>query len=221
VEWKRKLGGKVTVITMGPPAAVSALRECVEMGADRGILVSDRRFSGADTLATSYVLAEAVRHIHSLEPIHLIFFGKQAIDGDTAQVGPEIAEILGLPQVMYGVEMSLTPNRKRIRVKREVESGHEVLEARLPALVSASKGEAMRRMPSLADVLAARRKELRKITAAGLDLAESELGLAGSYTQVVKVFPPEPKKGGRKLEGLDPAEAAWEIEAFLRAEGYL
>jgi electron transfer flavoprotein beta subunit len=79
----------------------------------------------------------------------------------------------------------------------------------------------MRRMPSLADVLAARRKELRKITAADLDLAESELGLAGSYTQVVKVFPPEPKMGGRKLEGLDPAEAAQEIAAFLRAEGYL
>jgi electron transfer flavoprotein beta subunit len=177
------------------------------------------RLKAADTWATALTLAAVIRT--AAPGYDLILAGKQAIDGDTAQVGPEIAEILGLPQVMYGVEMSLTPNHKRIRVKREVESGHEVLEARLPALVSASKGEAMRRMPSLADVLAARRKELRKITAADLDLSESELGLAGSYTQVVKVFPPEPKKGGRKLEGLDPAEAAQEIAAFLRAEGYV
>ncbi|HSM90247.1 MAG TPA: electron transfer flavoprotein subunit beta/FixA family protein [Desulfobacterales bacterium] len=210
---------EVIAVSMGPPQAESALLRCLELGADRAVLVSDRKFAGADTWATALTLAAVIRA--AAPGCDLILAGKQAIDGDTAQVGPEIAEILGLPQVMYGVEMSLTPNRKRIRVKREVESGHEVLEARLPALVSASKGEAMRRMPSLADVLAARRKELRKITAADLDLAESELGLAGSYTQVVKVFPPEPKKGGRKLEGLEPAEAAQEIAAFLRAEGYL
>ncbi len=210
---------EVIAVSMGPPQAESALLRCLELGADRAVLVSDRKFAGADTWATALTLAAVIRT--AAPGYDLILAGKQAIDGDTAQVGPEIAEILGLPQVMYGVEMSLTPNRKRIRVKREVESGHEVLEARLPALVSASKGEAMRRMPSLADVLAARRKELRKITAADLDLAESELGLAGSYTQVVKVFPPEPKKGGRKLEGLEPAEAAREIAAFLRAEGYL
>jgi electron transfer flavoprotein beta subunit len=121
---------------------------------------------------------------------------------------------------MYGVEMVLTTNRRRIRVKREIESGYEVLEARLPALVSASKGEALRRMQSLADVLSARRRELRVVTAADLDLSESELGLAGSYTQVVKVFPPIPKQGGRKVEGLEPAAAAGEIAAFLRSEGY-
>jgi len=117
--------------------------------------------------------------------------------------------------------MSLTPNRKRIRVKREVESGYEVLESRLPALVSASKGDIMRRMPSLADLLSARRKELRLLTAADLGLSESELGLAGSYTQVVKVFPPQPKKDGLKLEGLEPAAAAREIAAFLKSEGYV
>jgi electron transfer flavoprotein beta subunit len=210
---------EVIAVSMGPPQAESALLRCLELGADRAVLVSDRKFAGADTWATALTLAAVIRT--AAPGYDLILAGKQAIDGDTAQVGPEIAEILGLPQVMYGVEMSLTPNRKRIRVKREVESGHEVLEARLPALVSASKGEAMRRMPSLADVLAARRKELRKITAADLDLTESELGLAGSYTQVVKVFPPEPKKGGRKLEGLDPTEAAQEIAAFLRAEGFV
>jgi electron transfer flavoprotein alpha/beta subunit len=210
---------EITAVSMGPPQAQSALMRCLELGADRAILVSDRKFAGADTWATALTLAAVIRK--AVPDADLIMVGKQAIDGDTAQVGPEIAEILGMAQIMYGVEMSLTPNRKRIRVKREVESGYEVLESRLPALVSASKGEIMRRMPSLADVLAARSKELRVVTAADLDLSENELGLAGSYTQVVKVFPPAPKQGGRKIEGLEPAAAANEIAAFLRSWGYV
>ena len=210
---------EITAVSMGPPQAQSALMRCLELGADRAILVSDRKFAGADTWATALTLAAVVRK--AAPDADLILVGKQAIDGDTAQVGPEMAEILGMPQVMYGVEISLTPNRKRVRVKREVESGYEVLEARLPALISASKGEPLRRMPSLAEVLAARRKEIRKVTAADLDLKESELGLSGSYTQVVKVFPPTPKEGGRKIEGLEPTAAAEEIASFLRLEGYL
>ena len=210
---------EIIAVTMGPPQAEAVLVRCLELGADQGVLVSDRKFAGADTWATALTLAATIRKV--VPDYGLIFVGKQAIDGDTAQVGPEIAEILGLPQIMYGVEMTLTPNRKRIRVKREVESGYEVLEARLPILVSASKGEMLRRMPSLADVLAARRKEIKKIVATDLDLNESELGLAGSYTQVVKVFPPAPKEGGRKLEGFEPAAAAREIAAFLRLEGFL
>jgi len=210
---------EITAVSMGPPQAQSALMRCLELGADRAILVSDRKFAGADTWATALTLAAVVRT--AVPDTELILVGKQAIDGDTAQVGPEIAEILGMPQIMYGVEMSITPNRKRIRVKREVESGYEILEARLPALVSASKGETLRRMPSLADVVGARGRELRTVTAADLDLSEAELGLAGSYTQVVKVFPPVPKQGGRKVEGLEPAAAAAEIAAFLKTEGYM
>lgn len=209
---------EIIAVSMGPPQAESALMRCLELGADWAILVTDRKFAGADTWATALTLAAVIRK--AVPDTGLILVGKQAIDGDTAQVGPEIAEILGMPQIMYGVEMSFTPNRKRIRVKREVESGYEVLEARLPALVSASKGESLRRMPSLADVLSARRKELRRVTAAEIDLTEGELGLAGSYTQVVKVFPPVPKQGGRKVEGLEPAAAAGEIAAFLRSAGY-
>jgi electron transfer flavoprotein beta subunit len=210
---------EIVAVSMGPPQAQAALMRCLELGADRAILVSDRKLAGADTWATALTLAAVIR---KAEPdVDLILVGKQAIDGDTAQVGPEIAEILGMAQIMYGVEMFLTPNHRRIRVKREVESGYEVLEARLPALVSASKGEIIRRMPSLADVLSARHKELRVVTAAYLDLPEGELGLAGSFTQVVKVFPPAPKKDGLKLEGLDPAAAAKEIAAFLKSEGYV
>lgn len=210
---------EIIAVSMGPPQAQAVLLRCLELGADRAVLVSDRKFAGADTWATALTLAAVVRK--EVPDADLILVGKQAIDGDTAQVGPEMAEILGMAQVMYGVEISLTGNRKRVRVKREVESGYEVLEVRLPALISASKGEPLRRMPSLAEVLAARRKEIRKITAADLDLKESELGLAGSYTQVVKVFPPAPKEGGRKLAGLMPAAAAAEIASFLRSEGYL
>jgi electron transfer flavoprotein beta subunit len=211
-------GIEIVALSMGPPQAAAALGRCLELGADRAVLASDRRFAGADTWATALTLAAAVRR--SAPDAGLILVGKQAIDGDTAQVGPEIAEVLGLPQILYGVEMALDAKGRRIRVKREAETGYEVLEARLPALVSASKGEPLRRMPSLAGVLAARDKELMTLTADDIGLAESELGLAGSYTQVVKVFPPAAKKGGRRVEGLEPAGAAAEIAAYLKSEGF-
>jgi electron transfer flavoprotein beta subunit len=209
---------EIVAVSMGPPQAAAALERCLELGADRAVLASDRRFAGADTWATALTLAAVIRR--AAPGADLILVGKQAVDGDTAQVGPEIAEILGLPQIMYGVEMRLDPKGKRIRVKREAESGYEVLEARLPALVSASKGEPLRRMPSLDDVLAARSRRIETLTAADLGLAEGEIGLAGSFTQVVAIFPPAVKTGGRRLEGLDPAAAAVEIAAFLKSEGF-
>jgi electron transfer flavoprotein beta subunit len=147
--------------------------------------------------------------------------GKQAIDGDTAQVGPEVAEILSLPQITYGVEMQLTANKKRIQAKRETESGYEVLEARLPAMVSVSKGESIRRVPSFQEVLDARLKAVTVLSADDLDLDETELGLTGSYTQVVKVFPPQQKQGGLKFEDIEPEVAARKIAAFLRQENFI
>ncbi len=212
-------GTEVIAITMGPPQAKSALYRCLELGADRAVLVSDRQFAGADTWATALTLAAAVRV--AVPDFKLIILGKQAIDGDTAQVGPELAEILNLPQIMYGAEMHLTPNRKRIRVKQETENGYAILEARLPAVVSASKGELIRRIPSFQDVLTARTKDVRTITAEGLGLDATELGLQGSYTQVVNVFPPAQKAGGTKLEGLEPEVAARKIAAFLREEKFI
>jgi len=212
-------GIEVIAMTMGPPQAKSALLRCLELGADRAVLISDRKFAGADTWATALTLAAAVKIV--VPDFSLILMGKQAIDGDTAQVGPEVAEILSLPQITYGVEIKLTPNQKRIRVKRETENGYEVLEARLPALVSISKGEPIRRVPSLQDVLDARKKETSGLSANNLGLDESELGLKGSYTQVVNVFPPQQKQGGLKFEDIEPEVAARKIAAFLREEKFI
>ena len=210
---------EIIALTMGPPQARSALLRCLELGADRAVLVSDRKFAGADTWATALTLSAAIKI--AVPDFSLILMGKQAIDGDTAQVGPEVAEILSLPQITYGVEMQLTPNKKRIRAKRETERGYEVLEARLPALVSTSKGEPIRRVPSFQDVLNARLKEVSVLSADDLGLDETELGLKGSYTQVVKIFPPQQKQGGLKFEDIEPEVAARKIAAFLREENFI
>ena len=210
---------EVIALTMGPPQARSALLRCLELGADRAVLVSDRKFAGADTWATALTLSAAIKI--AVPDFSLILMGKQAIDGDTAQVGPEVAEILSLPQITYGVEVQLTPSKKRIRAKRETERGYEVLEARLPALVSTSKGEPIRRVPSFQDVLNARLKEVSVLSADDLGLDETDLGLKGSYTQVVKVFPPQQKQGGLKFEDIEPEVAARKIAAFLREENFI
>ena len=134
---KDSLGGNVTVLTMGPPNAANMLRECLYMGADRAILVSDRRFAAADTLATSYALHKAIQTIGEYD---LIFGGRQAIDGDTAQVGPQTAEKLGIHQITYTLEIQkLDLKRKKITAKRAIKNGFEVLEAPLPVLLTVTK----------------------------------------------------------------------------------
>jgi len=137
---KDQFGGKVTALTMGPPNAANMLRDCLYMGADRAILVSDRRFAAADTLATSYALHKAIQHIGEYD---LIFSGRQAIDGDTAQVGPQTAEKLNIPQISYTQEIQNLDLKKRtIRAKRAIKNGYEVLEAPLPVLLTVIKDSA-------------------------------------------------------------------------------
>ena len=210
---------QVIAISMGPPQADAALVRCLELGADRAVLVTDRKFAGADTWATAYTLAQVVRQV--VPDFNLILAGKQAIDGDTAQVGPEIAEILGLPQVTYATDVSLTAGGRRVRVKREAERGIEVLETALPALVTVSKGDMLRRAPSLEQVINAHSISIKIVRASDLDLNEDALGLKGSYTQVVKVFPPPAKGSSRILQGLEPAEAAREIFNFLKEHHFM
>jgi electron transfer flavoprotein beta subunit len=136
-----KFGGEVIALTMGPPKASELLRECLYMGADKGILISDRKFAGADTLATSYVLSEAIKKIGSFD---LIFAGRQAIDGDTAQVGPQTAEKLGLPQVTY-TEKIVDIKKNIVTIRRKIDGGHEILESPLPLLITVIKDAAIPR----------------------------------------------------------------------------
>jgi electron transfer flavoprotein beta subunit len=132
---KDKEGGKITAVTMGPPRASDILRECLYMGADEAVLISDRKFAGADTLATSYVLAEAIKKIGSYD---FIFAGRQAIDGDTAQVGPQTAEKLNIPQITY-VEEILEIADNKVKVRRKIDGGFEILESSLPVLITVLK----------------------------------------------------------------------------------
>jgi electron transfer flavoprotein beta subunit len=135
---KDKYGGKVTAVTMGPPKASELLRECLYMGADEVILISDRKFAGADTLATSYVLSEAIKKIRSYD---MIIAGRQAIDGDTAQVGPQTAEKLDVPQITY-VQKIIKISKNKIRLQRKIDGGHEVLDCSCPLLITVIKDAA-------------------------------------------------------------------------------
>jgi electron transfer flavoprotein beta subunit len=210
---------RITAVSMGPPMARSVLLRALELGADRAVLASDRKFAGADTWATALTLAETIRRV--VPDYRLILVGKQAIDGDTAQVGPEIAEILNLAQISYGTDLELDPRKKKIRVRREMENGWQLLEAKLPALVSITRGEAIRRVPSFARVLAARTKPLETVNAADLGIPEQELGLSGSFTQVVRVFPPPARTRGRIVSGMEPGAAGKLIAEFLKDRGLL
>jgi electron transfer flavoprotein beta subunit len=217
---KRHYGDiEIVAISMGPPQAKAALMRCLEMGTDRAILLSDRKFAGSDTWATAKTMAEAIMAMEG--DFDLILVGKQAIDGDTGQVGPELSEILGIPQIMYGVSVELTSNKKKIRVKREIETGNEIVEIKLPGLVSLSKGPMIRSVSSFQEILDARKKELRFVTASDLGIDEDELGLKGSPTQVVKVFPPQVKKKVELIDGTEPQDAAEKLIGFLRERKFV
>jgi electron transfer flavoprotein beta subunit len=197
---KEKFSGQVTVITMGPPQAETALKEAISIGADKTILLSDRRFSGADTWATSYTLACAIKKIGSYD---LILCGKQAIDGDTAQVGPELAEALDIPVITY-VKKIEEIEKGHIRVQRMMEDGYDVIESTLPIVLTVVKEINIPRLPSLKGKMRARKEEVTIWTADDLDGDPSRFGLEGSATWVVKVFSPEPRPLGKVLTGETP-----------------
>ncbi len=200
---KEQFGGKVTTISMGPPQAEKALRETISLGADEMILLTDRKFAGADTLATSLTLAKAIEKIGDYD---LILFGQQAIDGDTAQVGPEVAGHLNIPQTCFVRKIEEVKDGK-IVVERLMEDGFDRLELPLPAAITVVKEINTPRLPSLRGKRNARKAKLNIMTADDLGLSENEIGLNGSPTQVVKVFTPPSKSGGEKYEG-EPEELA-------------
>ena len=208
-EWKKKLGGKLTVITMGPPAAEEALQQCIEMGADRAVLISDRKFAGSDTLATSYVLAEAIQKIHQEDPLDLIFFGKQAIDGDTAQVGPGAAVRLNMPLITYAVEIKeINKQDGYALIIRKTESGREEIRTTLPAVLTAEKSIAEIPYASLPDLITSLRYKPEFWTAEEpLLYDQNQIGLKGSPTWVAKSGTPEAS---------EPAETISVAEAGLK-----
>ncbi len=197
-------GGKVTVITMGPPQAETALRECLALGAADAVLLSDRAFAGADTLATSYTLAQAITMIAQEEPVDLVLCGKQAIDGDTAQTGPGVATRLGFDQLTYVSKIvDIDPENRTIRVQREVEGGQEIVEGRLPALLTAELELATPRYASLPDLIQALRYSVKTWGAAEISGQPEKLGLKGSPTSVKEIFTPPLRQGGPVFDGAD------------------
>ncbi|MBI4845577.1 MAG: electron transfer flavoprotein subunit beta/FixA family protein [Candidatus Omnitrophica bacterium] len=212
---KEKFDGKVTVITMGPPQAEAALREAISLGADEAILLSDRAFAGSDTLATSYALAEGIKKIGSFA---VILCGKQAIDGDTAQVGPGISVWLNIPQVTFVKkieELKEEKGKKVFRVRRMTEEGYEVIEVPLPCLLSVVKEINEPRMPSLKGMMRSKKAEIIKWTAEDINADINKIGLDGSPTQVVKIFTPPAREGGQMLIG-ECGEVAEKLVNLLR-----
>jgi electron transfer flavoprotein beta subunit len=214
VQLKERVGGgQVTVITMGPPKAAEALIECIEQGADRAILISDRKFGGADTLATSYVLARAIETINAELPVDIILFGKQAIDGDTAQVGPGVATRLNIPLITYAVAIEEFDLEARTAiVHRRVEQGVEVLQTSLPVLLTVEKEIAPVRHAPLPRLIAAARYQPEVWSAtAPVVFDPQQIGLKGSPTVVGKAFTPEQRSGGEVIAvsdlGLDAVVA--------------
>jgi electron transfer flavoprotein beta subunit len=204
---RQKYGGEVISLTMGPTSAVEAAKEALSCGADKAVVLSDRAFAGSDTWATSYILAEAIKRIGDVD---LVLCGKQAIDGDTAQVGPGIAVHLGWTQAMY-VTAAAAFSEGRITVNRKHEYGYDIMALDLPAVLSFLKGANSPRIPTLKDRLLANRAEIRVWTAADIGADPSRIGLTGSLTKVVKTKPSAIKTRDTLVIEQKPEEAALQV----------
>ncbi|MHB8103986.1 MAG: electron transfer flavoprotein subunit beta/FixA family protein [Dehalococcoidales bacterium] len=207
VRLKEKHGGKVTVITMGPPQADVALREAVSLGADESILLSDRAFAGADTWATANTLAKAIAKLGKTD---LVICGRQTIDGDTGQVGPEMAEMLNIPFVAY-VSKIEEIKENYLRVSRMVEDGHEVIETSLPTVITVAKEINVPRLPSLRGIMKSKSAVINTWGINELGVDANTVGLAGSSTQVIKIFFPQRVSKAEVLTG----DAAAQVDKLL------
>ena len=194
---KEKYGGTVKVISMGPPQAMAALREAYAMGVDETILLSDRAFAGADTWATAFTLAAGVKKTGKYD---IIFCGLQAIDGDTAQIGPQLAESLDIPQVTY--VQGLEVDGSTVKVERALEDGHMALECEMPVLLTTIKALNDPRYPTVGGLVDAYREhEVKVWSAADIRADPLKIGLPGSPTQVKRSFAPQAKRAGEIMEG--------------------
>ncbi len=208
-----KVGGEVTVLTMGPPMASDSLRKALTIGADRAVLLTDRFFAGSDTLATSYALAQAIRKIgETFGPVDIVFAGKQTIDGDTAQVGPGIAKRLDLLQLTYVSAIVEIDNwSKIVKLERRSEGGTQLLQSKLPCLITMLEGSNVVRRGKIDDALRAARAEIFTWNAKDAGIEDLQLcGLRGSPTVVKRVFAPAPRaeKAAQVELGATQAESA-------------
>lgn len=211
--------GKVTVLSMGPAQAQDALKECIAVGADEAYLLSDRAFGGSDSLATSCILAAAIRSLEEKQgaPYDLILCGKQAIDGDTGQVGPELAQHLDRPLITYATEVTVEDGA--VKARRESDEGYDYFTAPLPAVLTINKTEYDMRYPSLKGKMASRKAVIPVLTAEDVAVPEDRRGLKGSPTKVVKTYTPTHEKNGMRIEGVGPEEAAQRLAQLLDEAG--
>lgn len=216
---KEAHGGKVTVLSMGPPNAEKALKEAIAMGCDDGVLITDRAFAGADTWSTAYVLAEAIKEIGGYD---LILCGERATDGDTGQVGPNIAAALDLPLATYVSEIeSANPVSGEMLVWRMTEYGYEQLQLPLPAMLTVVKEISFPRLPTLRGKQRARALEIKVYNAGNLQVEKEKIGLKGSPTRVIKIETPKVTRGGTILKPADDQgleEAVDKLVEFLKAK---
>lgn len=210
---KDKEGTRIVVISMGPPQAEAILKEALSVGADAVYLISDRAFGGSDTLATSYILSRAIATLERTEgTFDLILCGKQAIDGDTAQVGPEIAEHMDYPQVTYAVALDIEGDHAVVR--REGDTGYEIVHAQLPAVITVTKTAELR-FPSIMSKMKALKAEVPMVTLADVEIDVSMIGLKGSPTRVVKTFTPTLQKNGVILDFGEHPQAPSDLATIL------
>ena len=211
-------GAKVTVVSMGPPQAKAVLKEALARGADDAFLVSSRAFGGADTLATSYTIAMAVKKACGGATPDLVLFGKQAIDGDTAQVGPGVSEFLEVPLVTY--VKSLEVDGGKYRVVTAMDDGDKVIEGEFPAVMTVLKEASTPRFAPLAGAIRAAAAKIEVLDEKAVEADPIRIGLKGSPTKVVTIFPPPVKGGGEKVDARgDGARGAAAIAEFLKKKG--
>jgi len=217
---KDEAGAHVTVVSMGPPQAMAVLREALARGADDAFLVSSRAFGGADTLATSYTLAMAIKKACDGKTPDLVLFGKQAIDGDTAQVGPGVSEFLGVPLVTYVKQISLKDGNGNFVVTTVMDDGEHVIEGNFPAVMTVLKEASTPRFAPLSGAMRAAKAEISVLDEKAISADPIRIGLKGSPTKVVTIFPPPVKGGGEKVDARgDAAAGAKAIAKFLAEKG--
>ena len=210
---KEKNNADITVLTMGPPQAEDALRESLAMGADEAVLLCDVKFAGSDTWATANALTAGIKKIGNYD---LILCGRQAIDGDTAQVGPQLAESLQIPQITYAQKIEL--NNGNVKVERELEDGYEIIEAKLPALITCTNNLNQSRYPTLQGIDNSFSKEIKTWTAKDVGAKDEDVGIQSSPTNVKKTFTPAAKAPGIMLKGSIKEMAHELIEKFKEKE---